>query len=481
MNSSANVSSKPADMLDILGQFGVVKARFGGNLLLFPEAVSSVDGGSQPFDGRLGKLRYLSLALMVACSPLAPEIVQLCMSIPFSQIARDPFDFDEHLKESEKQRAPVVYPILRGHILTHVTCCLIAVVGRARTLEEGWDVKLTADHCKQFIILGYIARIAQCLLSDLMPSANIRDWKRNMTSVLEKMMSQKSISDDQFENEWFLLCLAVLHAFTSKTRGIIVASDTVDTNDDDASMSKDIMHAIESTKQQAVEFLRDICMIYQLIIPNIFANYHFDESSAELNGPTATLKSFMALLGMKTLSSEISSPLVSKMLQFWFQDATETSFHLETPGVFTKTTWPQTPIAHQYAEDPNLSSLTPLLGCCGSRNDLDSPYFISGLPSQYTDLYAELVLLCPDCEQIALCLVCGEVSLRLQILHLSTYIKAQPNAIFFNFSGIRCFRQRKLYETCVCSWRSWYLLPIARMHNFDGPRCESCLHTQSIC
>lgn len=31
------------------------------------------------------------------------------------------------------------------------------------------------------------------------------------------------------------------------------------------------------------------------------------------------------------------------------------------------------------------------------------------LPTSYTDLYAELTRLCPDCEQIALCFICGEV------------------------------------------------------------------------
>ena len=412
-NATADGSLKPADMLNILSQFGVESARFGGNLLLFPAAVSSVDGGSQPFNGRLGRMRYLSLALMVACSPLAPEIVQLCMSFPFSPTTRDPFDFDEHMKESENQRAPIVYPILRGHILTHVTCCLIAVVGRARTFEEGWDVKSTAGQCKQFITLGLIARVAQCLLSDLMPSANILDWRKNIKFVLEKMMSQKSTSDNTFENEWFQLCCAVLHTFIRKTRDAVGAPEIFDTNTDDTNMSKDIMHAIESTKQPAIEFLRDVSLIYQLIIPNIFAELHFDEPSAELNEPIATIESFMTLLGINLIAAEISSPLVSEMLQFWFQEATETSSHLETPGVFTKTTWPQTPVAYQYTEDPNHSKLTPLLGCCDLKNDVDSPYCISGLPSQYTDLYADLVLLCPDCEQIALCLVCGEVSLKL--------------------------------------------------------------------
>jgi hypothetical protein len=54
----------------------------------------------------------------------------------------------------------------------------------------------------------------------------------------------------------------------------------------------------------------------------------------------------------------------------------------------------------------------PLLG--GSCLELTSSKTgvhprISVIPTSYTDLYAELSCLMPDCEQTALCLVCGEV------------------------------------------------------------------------
>ena len=93
-----------------------------------PEASSSVDDGFQPFDGRLGKLRYLSLALMVATSPVSKEVIQLCMSFPEPDL--DPFDFDADEKSSIK-RSPVAYLILCSHVLTHTVGALISATVHA--------------------------------------------------------------------------------------------------------------------------------------------------------------------------------------------------------------------------------------------------------------------------------------------------------------------------------------------------------------
>ena len=120
-------SSSPNDKQSILSKFGVGEM-LDGDLLLLPEPNPSVDDGFQPFDGRMGKLRYLGLALMVATSPIAKEVVQLCMSFPVQVAPTDPFDFDEDVKSTIK-RAPVAYPILCGHVLSHTTAALIAVTG----------------------------------------------------------------------------------------------------------------------------------------------------------------------------------------------------------------------------------------------------------------------------------------------------------------------------------------------------------------
>jgi len=54
----------------------------------------------------------------------------------------------------------------------------------------------------------------------------------------------------------------------------------------------------------------------------------------------------------------------------------------------------------------------PLLGGVTAESPVGKSNFrprVSVIPTSYTDLYAELGVLLPDCEQTAVCLVCGEV------------------------------------------------------------------------
>jgi E3 ubiquitin-protein ligase UBR2 len=45
----------------------------------------------------------------------------------------------------------------------------------------------------------------------------------------------------------------------------------------------------------------------------------------------------------------------------------------------------------------------------GTKGVRDACPRVAALPTSYTDLYAELGTLLPDCEQTAVCLICGEV------------------------------------------------------------------------
>jgi len=131
-----------------------------------PEVDPSLDGGSQPFDGRLGKLRYLGLALMAAASPVSREAVQLCISFPADE--QDPFDFDA-AERSLVKRAPVAYPILTGHVLTHTVGALIAVAGRARAEEGRHHIDCVVGDCRNVVNLGLVARVGQVILAKLRP------------------------------------------------------------------------------------------------------------------------------------------------------------------------------------------------------------------------------------------------------------------------------------------------------------------------
>jgi hypothetical protein len=224
-----------------------------------------------------------------------------------------------------------------------------------------------------------------------------------MQSTLQKMMSQKSTACNNAEDEWILSCLLILQALLGRAEEFGPIADS------QKNEAKDIFQAIESAKLQALEFLREVSVIVQMLIPNIFAMSQVCVSSAEpKEDSTPTLQSFMILFGIESLTSIVRSSLLKEILASWFREATETSSnHVDSVKIFQEVTWPQAPstcsnIEHSY------TVLAPLL--CGSDMlDPDSLCRISCLPRSYTDLYAELVSLCPDCEQIALCLICGEV------------------------------------------------------------------------
>ena len=99
--------------------YGIQSIAISNSLIIMPTAE-----GEESFHGRLGKLRHLGLSIMAASSALASEIIQLVL--PLQSTA------PSSTKVGSTQvplRSPIVYPLLYGHVLTHVVaaskCCLL--------------------------------------------------------------------------------------------------------------------------------------------------------------------------------------------------------------------------------------------------------------------------------------------------------------------------------------------------------------------
>ena len=396
------------DTPSLLSKFGVAKVELCGDLLLLPEANSSVDDGYQPFDGRFGKQRYLALALMAATSPVAKEVVQLCMSFPEEQREQDPFDFDADEKSSIK-RAPVAYPILCSHILTHTTVSLFAVTGNARAEEGKHNIDAVVDDCRNLIQMGFIARVGQSILATLRPKL-INDplWEKTVCTVIEQCMAQTSsaamISED--EQKWRRFCLSILLIMLSPAAKSELHSSesTLPSNTDQ--MQSWVLNAIESARPEAVAFLRDISIICQILIPNIFCTY---SASQDVNQADSLeiVRCYMELLRLESYHTMLDSNLLQEIMKSWYAQATgKNTTKLDFPRVIQGATWPC--ISQQGIIDmpPNCS---PLLGNGVKPNDNDTPPRILYLPKVYTDLYAQLNTMSPNNEKTALCLVCGEV------------------------------------------------------------------------
>ena len=429
--------SPASDIPSILSKFGIGRVLLGGDLLLLSEPNQLADDGFQPFDGRLGKLRYLGLALMVATSPVSKEVVQLCMSFPVRE--PDPFDFEQNENVSIK-RAPVVYPILCSHVLTHTVCVLIAATGRARAEEGRYSIDSVVGDCRNFLQIGLVARVTQVLIARLKQSSkDDPGWEQQVYSIIEQDMLQSFTIRDLDEKEWRHFCVTILHKLLSptKTESQMSSSWPHYCPNDVNGLSSQILLAIESAKLKAVLFLKDLSLVYQILIPNIFcrSSAAFESNEDGVNDPlllkqldgsqeniqcdnyhTMILRRYMVLFHIENLCTMIKSDLLQHIVQSWYADSTEKNKSLLIfPRMFQGTTWPVTSCIDQHvmarpSEIP--PNCLPLLGNCSPHraNNNDSPSRIHYLPKSYTDLYAELSEMRPDIEQIALCLVCGQVS-----------------------------------------------------------------------
>ena len=398
--------SSTSDMPSILSKFGLSQVSFGGDLLLFPEANPSVDGGYQPFDGRLGKLRYLSLALMAATSPVSLEVVQLCMSFPDAQ--PDPFDFGSEEKSLIK-RAPVAYPILCSHVLTHTTGALIAVCGRARVEEGKYSIDSVADDCRHLIHLGLVARVSQVILARL--RLYIDDdlvLEQHVYSLLEQNAMQIIASSDKDEQNWRHFGVAVIRVLLSPAKPEFKPAPPMHCppSTDEEEVLSHVLHAVEAAKTEVIAFLRDIALICQLLIPNIFcANVECRHDSQERYSAIELFNRYMELFNMENHQLMLESDLLQDIMKSWYAGSIGTSTkRLDFPRAFHGMTWPVTTSVNN-PEIPTNS--VPLLG---NTIGIGLSSRILHLPKSYTDLYATLSEIYPDSEQTAVCLVCGQVS-----------------------------------------------------------------------
>jgi len=90
--------------------FGIQSITNDESLILMPNAE-----GEDIFHGRLGNLRHLGLSIMAATSALAKEVINLVLPMNFSSIP-----MKEGGDSRYPLRSPIAYPLLYGHILTHV-------------------------------------------------------------------------------------------------------------------------------------------------------------------------------------------------------------------------------------------------------------------------------------------------------------------------------------------------------------------------
>jgi len=261
------------------------------------------------------------------------------------------------------------------------------------------------DDCRKFISLGLVARIVQVLLTGLM------SWKEEQIDVVLRSMHQEMIDDTkQEECSWRQSCLDLLRIIFAR-EGEKAFPETA--NSDANLIESQISKGIDAAKEAAVSFLLDAAVIAQILIPNIFSDTavhpHPDDCPSDLE----KMKRLMELIRMESIHDMIQSNLVQQVIKSWYVKATEkhSSQLLPSPAINYET-WPVVRGQRSNTNDEIPPHSSPLLGYPTSMSPVDvdpASCRITCLPKSYTDLYAQLSSLCPDNDQIALCLICGGV------------------------------------------------------------------------
>ena len=497
----------PNNIQKIFSTYGISDIVCDGMLITLP-APSVEDDGAQPFNGRLGKLRYTGLALMAATGAVSADLVQLVLGLPLSSESWEPLAAP--LKHGNPPfRAPVVFPILMGHVLTHVVAALCATCGRARArsdlLELAWPVpfnkrgsfhgvpsdsssmhaKTIILDCLGFIKLGLLARILQALLGTLQIEPGARGIIHGVTLIKSfrqflQDASAMDIPDDM--KLWMEGCCAILESsVTSEIRSSTNCSGL----GSPADITCHFQTACEVAAEVAAAYLSDIGIALQILVPGALirqaAKSRSSYRSHHNQNPVSAVNKLLKQLDLERLNIMLDSSLTRHVVANWFRSACKHAESVEAANVagglgtvtqsrllqkegfrvfdwplascvpdgtdiFSKTFAPCQSSSLSICSEPQHDSVMAMEVDCyptymqgdpgGTELQTSAPLVAFGtkksvslfgsffdenadkdfprprlfkLPTSYTDLYAELASLCPDCEQIALCLTCGEV------------------------------------------------------------------------
>ncbi len=407
------------------GTFGVASVKCDGRLLVLPTSFQGCDS-NEIFNGRIGRLRYFALCTMAATSPLSLEVVQLSFDLPTLDVPRD---------KEVKARAPIVYPLLCGHILTHVVAALCASCGQDllrssnspavksanmfnKYLSNQGDNRQTVntlDDCISFIQLGYVARVLQVSLGFIQENFSCSElewnkWEKEVSFTIKMMLASNTLPDQL--KGWDVTCCNLTLTALAANAANTPKQEKVDKPATDLKVDPHIvLEAFTLAKEQGSKYLFSACLIFQVLFPKASSTFKkLDSSSNEGD--------LLEALGI-SLDDFVSSTLVCQVVRHWYLTArprlhmNELKKLLDCKRKFKTFDWP---LEVHHLELVDLERNSPLFqGSFESTNDKPR---ITSLPHSYTDLYSEVGVLKPNCESVAVCLVCGEVRKKHEFYYL---------------------------------------------------------------
>ena len=355
----------------IFSKFGISGIVCDGRLVIMPRPSSFEDDGTQPFNGRLGKLRYLGLAVMAAAGAVAADLVQLVLPFPLGR-ASATSSTTERPGLDQPYRAPIVFPILNGHILTHVVAAICASSGRARarsdSLELAWPVPFSrrgsfvsseglslqqsvdsvVEDSEGFVKLGLLARILQVLLGKIdIPGLNNipgLDIEPLVMKTLQWLRRSGDINSSTLECRWTLACISLLEMALEKQSNFVMALEKHSNFEDVPSqphVEAVIVDRLNEGTSLAVEaacaYLGDIGTVLQVILPGVMARYTTSdmqtmEDCTQGRGGLETFEKLRNYFQLEHISEMLESAVVREVVSSWYENAQQHAKAATLPG-----------------------------------------------------------------------------------------------------------------------------------------------------
>eukprot|EP00553_Chaetoceros_curvisetus_P001174 CAMPEP_0204617540 /NCGR_PEP_ID=MMETSP0717-20131115/4492_1 /ASSEMBLY_ACC=CAM_ASM_000666 /TAXON_ID=230516 /ORGANISM="Chaetoceros curvisetus" /LENGTH=467 /DNA_ID=CAMNT_0051631099 /DNA_START=70 /DNA_END=1470 /DNA_ORIENTATION=+ len=392
-------------MSGIFAKFGVDRFACNGRLIVMSNNAN--EGGDLMFNGRFGKLRCFALAVSVATGPLCREVVHLCMDFP------NPTNSDQHSSFPMK-RAPLVFPILCSHVLTHVVAAMCAICGEERNrCGSGPSLDQVRDDatlsCIHVIQLGFIARVLQILLAEIFQALpSLTRQETLLIPALNAILLRTNLS------EWERGCCKLLQSVLSQHSSQYFSIGDLP---DVGNLDTILLNSCQKSKDLVVDYIYNVAIILQVLLPKSTNLFHqLDGSRKQSNDEIINLT---RKLGIHDLERLTDSQDIIEIVSYWYtnsrprDDQSRLEKRLDCTRDYRINDWPSVNfdgVCHPTSISATQVSQKTLPLLRGSFEGLSkSSNSIKSLPISYTDLYASLGTMSPHSEVTAVCLVCGEV------------------------------------------------------------------------
>ena len=409
---------------DFRTKYGVERFALGNSLLILPKPTTTTDGGNQPFTGKIGRLRHLALAILAAISPVSREIVHLSMDLPSSN----------EEKYNSFTRAPIVFPLLCGHVLTHTVSSICSIFGYERALSDSrgnpshfihskqnqlpQSVDIFAD-CSQMIKLGFLGRLLQALLGHLQNfeidssrGENIQFDERKIVLLLEQIGESTNLETGREISVWEASCFSLLkNALDCRFPQLRRLSFEAHSHKIAKTQITDFFEVVcDKAEKDVFIFLCSCGFITQVLIPGCASLFDQNE---QINKDSSDdrLSVLMDVMSIESVETQLSSAIVHDIVRHWYNSSvpqTSNTLAASTRITFRGQDWPLQNQRSLEIEEKTHKTVSFIGGCHIYGHHNKNRLRIQALPVSYTDLYAELSQSCTS-ELTAVCLVCGEV------------------------------------------------------------------------